>query len=67
MASIDFNEWEERSKKGQLCGVMGRSNEPTTRCPKCLKHYCYEHLQGHGHIKTDQEVDEDKNGNEKLQ
>jgi hypothetical protein len=45
---------------------MGCSNEPTTRCPKCLKHYCYEHLQGHGHIKTDQEVDEDKNGNEKL-
>jgi hypothetical protein len=66
LGSIDSYEWEERSKKGELCRVMGCSNEPTTQGPKCLKHYCYQHLHGHGHIITDQTAEENKSRDERL-
>ncbi len=35
--------WENKSLKGQLCGIAGCSKHPTEQCPICKLHYCLEH------------------------
>ena len=66
MAEVNHTEWEERSKKGQVCARFLCSNKPTTQCPKCSNHYCYEHLNSHLHIVSDEEIEEDRNKVEDL-
>ena len=42
-----FNEWREMSKRGEVCGMFGCQVKPTSQCPECSKHYCYEHINMH--------------------
>ncbi len=43
MTSI-IDEWSDKSKKGELCGVLGCGEKPTTMCAICFRHYCYQDL-----------------------
>ena len=49
---IDHNEWRNNSKKGLVCGIMLCRNSPIKQCPKCLLHYCSEHVKTHFHPET---------------
>ncbi len=42
-----FNEWREMSKRGEVCGMFGCQVKPTSQCPECSNHYCYEHINMH--------------------
>jgi hypothetical protein len=46
---IDHNEWKNNSKKGLVCGIILCRNSPIKQCPKCLLHYCSEHVKTHFH------------------
>jgi hypothetical protein len=63
---IDPNEYAERSRKEEVCGIINCPNNPTTQCPKCLNYYCYEHLHIHSHTVDEEETEEERNRNEKL-
>ena len=63
---MDSNEYAERSRIGEVYGIMNCPNNPTTQCPKCLNHYCYEHLCIHRHIVIEEGIQEERNRNEKL-
>lgn len=44
--------WAERSKRNEVCGILGCLENPTTQCPHCGLHYCDEHksvIDGPGH------------------
>jgi hypothetical protein len=47
--SIDPQDWEKRSECGEICGMLGCNNPPTTQCPECKTHYCDEHKVFHRH------------------
>jgi hypothetical protein len=47
--SIDPKEWEKRSVKGELCGIIACNNSPTVQCSQCSTHYCDEHKNIHKH------------------
>jgi hypothetical protein len=49
-------EWGEKSKRGEVCNILGCKDPPTTQCPSCHLHYCYQHMQNHGHILTEVEI-----------
>lgn len=66
MAAITGDEWREKSQRGELCGIIGCEIKPTTKCPKCLNHYCYSHLEAHGHVVTDKEIQDQRKRNERL-
>ncbi|MFY9796653.1 MAG: hypothetical protein WAJ93_13280 [Candidatus Nitrosopolaris sp.] len=59
-------EWTERSRKGEVCGVLGCRDTPTTQCPICGNHYCLRDLGSHGHIITDAEIEEQRKTTERL-
>jgi hypothetical protein len=50
-------EWISKSKKGELCGVLGCMHPPTSECPKCWNHYCSGHLDLHVHKVTNEDED----------
>lgn len=45
----EHNEWKNNSKNGLVCGMMLCRNTPIKPCPRCLLHYCSEHMQTHVH------------------
>jgi hypothetical protein len=47
---ISINEWKEMSERGEVCGMFGCQVKPTSQCPKCSNHYCYEHIKMHIHV-----------------
>ena len=59
-------EWDDKSKRGEVCGVLGCGEKATSRCPDCSRHYCYLHIKIHGHIMTDKEVEEQSKSAEQL-
>jgi len=38
-----WEEWKERSQKGEVCGMLGCTNEPVKKCHHCGNWYCEEH------------------------
>jgi hypothetical protein len=60
------DEWTDRSRRGEVCGVMGCKEKPTTRCVECGRHYCYRDLGNHGHIMTDAELEEQRKTTKRL-
>jgi Tc5 transposase C-terminal domain len=62
-----MDEWMESSIRGERCGIVGCQNPPTNKCPKCGRHYCYDHfVHSHRHVLTDKEVEENKRRQEEL-
>jgi hypothetical protein len=52
---ITGEEWIRKSQRGEVCGIVACKNKPTSQCPKCGNHYCYEHLDLHLHKVSDEE------------
>ncbi len=46
---ISGNEWTDKSKRVEVCGMFGCEQNPTSQCPDCANHYCYEHIKSHVH------------------
>ena len=46
---IDHNDWRNNSMKGLVCGIMLCHKRPLNQCPRCLFHYCSEHVKIHFH------------------
>ena len=46
---ISGNEQTDKSKRVEVCGMFGCEENPTSQCPDCAKHYCYEHIKSHVH------------------
>lgn len=47
----DCQLWAARSRKGEICGILGCENKLDTQCPYCKNWYCAEHKNGHFHSK----------------
>lgn len=45
-----WEEWANRSKDGLVCGMLNCPEKPTSKCPICFNHYCFEHLKYHFHV-----------------
>jgi hypothetical protein len=43
------NERTDKSKRVEVCGMFGCEENPTSQCPDCANHYCYEHIKSHVH------------------
>jgi hypothetical protein len=43
----DINEWNRRSLKEGICGIVNCLSKPTKKCKKCKNHYCSEHFPPH--------------------
>ena len=39
-ATVTWQEWQARSQAGEVCGILGCRNQPTTKCEHCGNHYC---------------------------
>ncbi|MBA7546933.1 hypothetical protein ES705_39334 [subsurface metagenome] len=49
----DVEAWAARSRKGEVCGILGCQNKPVKKCFHCGNHYCQEHafvLDTLGHL-----------------
>lgn len=64
--TFTLKEWVGKSKKGEVCGVVGCDQKPTNKCTKCSNHYCYGHVKTHFHIETTKDTQDWKNWTEKL-
>lgn len=38
-----WEEWKERSQKGEVCGMLNCENPPVKKCHHCGNWYCEEH------------------------
>jgi len=51
----DVEIWAARSRKGEVCGILGCPNKPLVKkCPHCGNHYCQEHafvIDTPGHLR----------------
>jgi hypothetical protein len=63
---VTKDEWVEKSKRGEVCSVVGCDGKPTTRCATCLMYTCYQHLPTHLHITADKDIEEERKRTEKL-
>lgn len=59
-------DWRGISVQRKVCAVVSCQNKPTNQCPTCLVHYCYEHVKGHFHTVTDEELDRQSRNDENL-
>jgi hypothetical protein len=50
------DEWSERSKRGEVCNVLGCQDKPSTQCPTCSHYYCYDDILNHRHIISEEEA-----------
>lgn len=39
-----WEEWRDRSRKGDVCGMLGCTKRPVKKCHHCGNWYCEEHL-----------------------
>lgn len=54
---VTLDEWAAKSRRGEVCGILGCKNKPVKRCPHCGLHYCQEHafvIGGPGHQKGEE-------------
>ena len=63
---MSVEDWRNKSIREEVCAVLTYQNKPTNQCPKCLVHYCYEHVGNHLHAVTDKEIDEQSKKDESL-
>ena len=40
---------EKEFYEGLVCDIMLCRNSPIKQCPRCLLHYCFEHVKTHFH------------------
>jgi hypothetical protein len=66
MPSWTDKEWNDRSRRGEVCRIIGCHDAPTSQCPTCHVHSCYQHIQSHLHIITDVEIERRENEAESL-
>lgn len=45
--TISLDKWEELSKQGDKCGILGCEGQPVWDCPNCSHSYCSEHIKTH--------------------
>jgi hypothetical protein len=64
--TINFNEWREKSLKGEVCAVFGCRNTPSSQCPTCHFHWCYEDIMNHKHIMSNEELSNQEREDESL-
>jgi len=41
---ISGDEWRTKSRRGEVCGILGCKNQPIASCLHCGNSYCSEHL-----------------------
>ena len=49
---FDVEIWAAKSRKGEVCGILGCGETPVVKCDHCGNHYCEEHkfvLETPGH------------------
>ncbi|TET10082.1 hypothetical protein E3J84_04470 [Candidatus Aerophobetes bacterium] len=39
----DVEVWAAKSRKGEVCGILGCQNKPVVKCKHCFNMYCEEH------------------------
>ncbi|HEY5736905.1 MAG TPA: hypothetical protein VIS28_01400 [Nitrososphaeraceae archaeon] len=64
--SVDYNERRNNYINRTVCGVMLCRNSPIIQCPRCLLHYCSEHVKSHLHIGTPKDIEKRREDLEKL-
>ena len=57
---MDWREWSNRSVNGEVCGILGCEEKPTSKCPLCNHFYCYDHISVHLHASKEIVIDEDE-------
>jgi predicted nucleic acid-binding protein len=62
----NHEEWKDRSRKGEVCAVVGCQNPPKNQCTTCSLHYCYQDIKNHYHILTDKRTKQQKKEKESL-
>jgi len=45
---MEIDRWDlevlaAKSRKGEVCGILGCQNKPTVKCKHCFNMYCEEH------------------------
>lgn len=40
---VTAEQWREKSKRGEVCGILGCPGRPKTKCPHCGCCYCRHH------------------------
>jgi len=43
VVKISWTDWAEKSRHGEVCGILGCMNKPVVKCFHCGNHYCQEH------------------------
>jgi hypothetical protein len=56
--SFSSEDWRNKSIKGDVCARAFGSNPPKNQCPTCFVHYCYDHVKGHYHVVTDEQIEQ---------
>lgn len=41
--NVRLIDWAARSRKGEVCGILGCFIKPIRKCPHCGNYYCEEH------------------------
>jgi len=52
----NYKEWQEESKQGIKCGMLGCYQKPVVQCTHCGFWYCGRHKDMHFHIHRQEEV-----------
>jgi predicted nucleic acid-binding protein len=61
-----MEEWKDKSRKGEVCAVVGCRNPPKNRCPTCFLHWCYQDVKNHVHRISVKEIKQQKKEKESL-
>ena len=40
----EINEWTQKTRNKDICGIVSCFNKPTTKCNKCTNYYCLAHF-----------------------
>lgn len=43
VSKVTLDEWAEKSRRGEVCGIFGCKNKPVVKCPHCGNWYCKQH------------------------
>ena len=57
MSSI--SERQEKSRRGEICGVIDCKDNPVSNCPECGEHFCYQHISLHRDIVSNEDFIKD--------
>jgi len=54
--ATNWEYWQNLSKDGKVCGIMGCGETPKNQCPICKEFYCMEHVGIHYHVSAKENV-----------